>query len=371
MRETPLSSVHQGLAAKMTTFAGWRLPLQFSSVAEEARTARRAAVLFDISHLGLLRVFGSGARTAAGQLLTRNPASIPFNCGSYALMCNRSGGIIDDVWVMSETEEVMRLVVNAANHDRDLERVSAHLAASGDAAVEDEGGRTFTLALQGPHSQEILKAAGFRGRMPMAFGAFFHGTVAEADLLVSRSGYTGEDGFELFGTAQDAVRVWIAIMEAGDDYGVLPAGLAARDVLRQEMGYPLWGQDLDEQTDPLEAGLAWAIDWDREFVGREALQAVEPRRRRVGLMLEEAGVARSGAAITVAGSKVGVVTSGTYSHNLGAAIGQGYVEVEVSVGDEVKVESRGRELAARISRMPFIVRRTRPSWRQIARRERQ
>ena len=194
----------------MTSFAGWRLPLQFSSVAEEARAARRAAVVFDVSHLGLLRVFGAGARAAAGELLTRNPASIPFNCGSYALMCNSSGGIIDDAWVMSETEEVMRLVVNAANHDRDLERVSAHLAASGEAAVENEGVRTFCLALQGSQSQEILKAAGFRGRMPMAFGAFFHGTVAEADLLVSRSGYTGEDGFELFGAAQDAVRVWIA-----------------------------------------------------------------------------------------------------------------------------------------------------------------
>ncbi len=369
MRDTPLSSVHQGLAAKMTTFAGWRLPLHFSSVAEEAQTARRAAALFDISHMGLLRLFGPDPRGQASELLTRDVSSIPANCGSYALMCKRSGGIIDDLWVMVEADNAVRLVVNAANHDRDLEWLSAHLGAGSAAPIEDEGARTFGLALQGPRSQEILKAAGFRGRMPMAFGAFFHGTVAEADLLVSRTGYTGEDGFELFGAAQDALRVWIAIMEAGDDYGLRPAGLAARDVLRQEMGYPLSGQELDERTNPLEAGLAWALDWDHEFIGREALRAARPRRRRVGFVLEEPGVARSGAAMTVDGESAGVVTSGTYSHNLGAAIGQGYVEAEASVGDEVKVESRGRRLRARISRMPFVGARTRPSWRRVAREE--
>lgn len=371
MRDTPLAPRHREAGARLVEFAGWRLPIQFSSIAEETRATRRTAALFDISHMGVIRIFGADAHRAARRLLTREVPAIPLNCSRYALLCNEAGGILDDLFAMSEMPDAVRLIVNAVNHKKDVAWIRSHLDRSAAAALDDLLGRTFGLALQGPLSQEIVKASGFQGRLPTAFGAFFHGTIAGADLLISRTGYTGEDGFEIFGSAGHAVAVWDALVEAGAQYGMIPAGLAARDVLRQEMGYPLWGQDIDEHTTPLEAGLTWAIDWTGDFVGRSSLEHFRPRRRRVAFLIEDRGVARPPAPIFLSGRRIGAVTSGTYSHNLQAAVGQGYIDasLQVKAGTEVEVEVRKRRLRAHIADPPFVPSRTRLGWTRIQTRE--
>jgi aminomethyltransferase len=373
VRETPLAGLHESAGARMVEFAGWRLPLYFSSVAEEAHACRRAAALFDVSHMGMIRLFGPGARQAARMLLTRDVPAIPSNCSAYALLCNESGGVLDDLIVMVESEEAVRLVVNAASYDKDLAWIKAHIPRDCDVGIEELGGRTFGLALQGPRAEMILKDTGLHGRLPIVFAAFFHSRLGDADLLVSRTGYTGEDGFELFGAAADAPAVWRALMRAGQDSGLLPAGLAARDALRQEAGYPLWGQDLDEETTPLEAGLGWAVDWSGDFIGRAALEGRTPSRRRIGFRVEEVGIARRGAPIFAAGSRVGAVTSGTYSHNLQAAIGQGYVDADAELrpGSEIEIAGRDRRLRCRVAKLPLVPKRTRRSWLERKRRREQ
>jgi len=365
MRDTPFTKLHEEAGAKLVEFAGWRLPVAFSSIGDEVTACRRTAALFDISHMGTIRIFGRGAASAASALLTRNVSAIPASCASYALLCNDEGGILDDLLVYVESSEAIRLVVNAVNHGKDVAWITPRLDADGDAAIEDLQGLTFAIAVQGPRAPELLKAARFEGRMPVFFGAFFHGKVVGEDVLVSRTGYTGEDGFEIFGAAQAAEAVYRALTEAARDYSAIWAGLGARDVLRQEMGYPLWGQDIDESTTPLEARLGWVLDWDHDFVGGAAVREAEPTRRRFGFRLQDSGVARAGAPVFTGETQVGVVTSGTYSHNLGAAIGQGYAEAAANLraGDEIEIEVRGRPVGALVHKLPFFEKRTRPSWK--------
>jgi len=362
-RETPLLAAHQAAKAKLVEFAGWRLPLQFSSVAGETKACREAAALFDISHMGLLRLLGPDAHRGTRHVLTRDPRGIPRGCSAYAFLCNDSGGILDDLLAMVESRSSIRLVINAANHDKDVGWLRARLA-DFEVELEDLRGCTFGLSLQGPRAEEILGSVVEGDLLPDLFATFANLRTAEAEILVSRTGYTGEDGFEVFGWAGDGPRIWEVVTAAGQECGLALAGLAARDVLRQEMGYPLWGQDLDEQTTPLEAGFRWAVDWDGEFIGRGALAESEPTRRRIGFLVKAQGIARSGDAILLAGQEIGRVTSGTYSHNLGAAIGQGYVRASANArpGTEIEVEARGRRLGARIAELPLVSARTRPGW---------
>jgi aminomethyltransferase len=342
----------------MTGFAGWRLPVLFSSVAQEARACRSAAALFDISHMGVIVIRGREARAAARRVLTKDVTAIPVRCSSYALLCNKEGGILDDLIVMVESDTQVRLVVNAVNDDRDLAWIREHTAGMA-AEAELLRGRSFGVALQGPRAEEILRAAA-EGEVPEWFATQAPMTVAGAPVLVSRTGYTGEDGFELFGEAADGIGVWEVLLEAG----AAPAGLAARDVLRQEAGFPLWGQDISETTSPQEARLKWVIDWEGDFVGKEALARLEPRRTRTGFRVLSPGVARAGAAVFRAESRIGELTSGTYSHNLRRAIGQGYLSTSANagVGDPVEIDARGRRLRAEVAKLPLLPVRTRPSW---------
>jgi aminomethyltransferase len=342
----------------MTEFTGWRLPLLFSSIAQEAHACRSAAALFDISHMGIIVIRGREARAAARRVLTKDVTAVPAQCGSYALLCNEEGGILDDLIVMVESDAQVRLVVNAVNDDRDLAWIREHIAGMG-ADAELLRGRSFAVALQGPQAEGILGAVA-EGEAPEWFATQAPMAVAGAPVLASRTGYTGEDGFELFGEAADGIGVWEALLEAG----AVPAGLAARDVLRQEVGFPLWGQDISEATSPHEARLKWVIDWEGEFAGKEALARVEPRRLRTGFRVLSPGVARAGAAVFCAGSRIGELTSGTYSHNLSLAIGQGYLSVSANAGtgDPVEMEARGRRLRAEVAKLPLLPLRTRPSW---------
>jgi aminomethyltransferase len=354
----------------MTDFGGWRLPVEYSSVAEETHATRHGAGLFDVSHMGNLHLLGEGAAAAARRLLTRDATAAPACCGGYALLCNDQGGIIDDLIFMVTSESAIGLVINASHHDTDVAWLSRHIALNADLDLEDLRGRSFGIALQGPRAEEILRSANTQGRFPDLFATFTQMRIAMANVLVSRTGYTGEDGFELFGAAADGLVVWQTMLNFGRDFGLQPCGLAARDVLRQEMGYPLAGQDITEDTTPLEAGLRWAIDWTGEFIGREALERAKVTRRRVGFVIEERGIARHGAAILRGDEQVGAVTSGTYSHNLRTAIGQGYIGVssQLAAGDEVEVQVRDRRVKAKIAKFPLIPKKTRPSWNQPERR---
>jgi len=362
-RESPLAPVHAAAGAKLVEFAGWRLPLQFSSIAEETKACRTTAALFDISHMGVLVLRGEDAARAARRMLTKDVTAIPDGCGAYALLCNDAGGILDDLIVMVESQTAVGLVVNAVNHEKDAAWLRQHLG-SRDVGMDDGRGRGFAVAVQGPRAEEILRAVA-SGLIPEHFAAWAHLEVAGAKVVASRTGYTGEDGFELFGEAADGPAVWRALLDTG--LGLAPAGLAARDVLRQEMGYPLWGQDLDETTTPLDAGLRWAVDWTGEFVGRQALERARPTRRRVGFGIEDVGVARMGATIYRAGEAIGRVTSGTYSHHLSAAIGQGYVDLsaKAEVGDAVEIEVRGKRLKARLAKLPMLPARTQLGWTKV------
>ncbi|MBN1458721.1 MAG: glycine cleavage system aminomethyltransferase GcvT [Armatimonadetes bacterium] len=371
MRDTPLTKLHEEAGAKLVEFAGWRLPVVFSSIGDEVTACRHTAALFDISHMGLVRILGREAASAASALLTRDISAIPVNCADYALLCNDNGGILDDLFVYVESPHAIRLVVNAVNHEEDVAWISQRLDADGEAAAEDLRGLTFGIAVQGPRAPELLIAAHFEGRMPMFFGAFFHGKLAGEDVLLSRTGYTGEDGFEVFGAAQAAKTVYRSLTEAARDYSAVWAGLGARDVLRQEMGYPLWGQDLDKSTTPREAGLGWAVDWNHDFIGAVAMRQATPTRTRFGFRLRGPGVARAGAAVFAGETQIGTVTSGTYSHNLRAAIGQGYVDVAANPdpADKIEIDVRGRRLEALVHSLPFFEKRTRPSWRRFEERQ--
>jgi len=368
--ESPLVSAHVELGAIMTEFADWRMPVEYSSVAEETHATRHAAGLFDVSHMGNLHVLGPGAATATRELVTRDVTAVPPCCSGYALVCNEKGGIMDDLIFMVTSESAVGLVVNASNHDKDVAWLNQHLAFHIQVELEDLRGRSFGIALQGPRSEEILRSTNIQGCFPDLFGTFAQMRLARVNVVVSRTGYTGEDGFELFGAAEDALPVWQTVLSFGRDFGLVPCGLAARDVLRQEMGYPLAGQDINEETTPLEAGLRWAVDWTGDFVGKSALEHAEPARRRIGFVMGEHGIARHGAAIFRGDEQVGRVTSGTYSHNLGAAIGQGYISASagLSASDEVEIEVRDRRMKAKLAKLPLVPKKTRLSWARSERR---
>ncbi|WP_324669033.1 glycine cleavage system aminomethyltransferase GcvT [Geochorda subterranea] len=363
---TPLSHLHERAGAWMFEFAGWWMPVQYTGIVEEHRAVRERAGLFDLSHMGHLVVEGPDAARALDALLTFGVGSQAVGQARYGVMCLPGGGIVDDLVVYREGPERFRLVVNAACREKDRAWVEQHLA-GWQAALADRTGDVALVAVQGPRAQELLVPL-TRGLDLEALGffRFAEAQVAGIRTTVSRTGYTGEDGFELFVEATDAERLWQALMEQGASVGAVPVGLGARDTLRLEARYPLYGHDIDETTTPLEAGLGWVVDFDKpDFIGRHALvqqRAGGPLRRLVGFVLEERGVPREGYALLdpESGRKLGAVTSGTLSPTLQRGIGMGYVAAGAAEpGRLLGVEVRGRSLPARIVKGSFVPIRTR------------
>lgn len=336
----------------MVDFGGWEMPQQYTSIRDEHFAVRRSAGLFDVSHMGRFRITGDGASAFVQRVVTNDVSALEVGQAQYSLMCNEAGGIIDDL-VVYRAEEGFLAVVNASNREKDLEWMRAHAPAG--VTVED---RTFELALmafQGPQAERLLPSPGLD---EIAYFGFRRGEVAGVSAVISRTGYTGEDGFEVMVKSDRAGQVWDAILEHGSKAGVLPAGLGARDACRLEAALRLWGNDMDESVNAYEAGLGWTVKLDKgEFVGREALQAVKaggPRRRTVGLKLQPGDIARHGAAVFKDGSPVGAVTSGTHSFFLGYPIALAMVEARsLQAGDRAAVEVRGREAPAEVVKLPF------------------
>ncbi|MDJ0851325.1 MAG: glycine cleavage system aminomethyltransferase GcvT [Myxococcota bacterium] len=354
---TPLHDAHVALGARMVDFAGFSMPVQYTSIVEEHTAVREAAGLFDVSHMGQIQLRGPSAIATAERLLTRPVASLRPGRVRYALLCNESGGVVDDVTVYRVAEDTLMLCVNASNIEKDYRWVVRH--ADAEVGVRNESDRNALLALQGPASSRIL--AEIAGEQPgqLKRYAFVMIGVAGRPALVSRTGYTGSDGFEIYLNAEEAPVVFDALLEAGRPHGLLPAGLGARDTLRLEAAMPLYGHELDDTTSPLEAGLDRFVKLEgRQFIGAEALVQQSERgleRRLVGIVLEGRGVARADYPIAKDGKQVGRVTSGAPSPTLRRSIGLAYVPPSLAEpGTPLDVVIRGKATPVLVTETPFI-----------------
>lgn len=355
LKQTPLYSVHTALGARMAPFAGWDLPLYYNSILKEHQAVREAAGLFDVSHLGHLEVSGPKAAVSLEPLITRHLQRLESGQAFYTPMLNEQGSILDEMIVYHLEPGRFRWVVNAANGDKVLAWMKRRLPAS--VSLSDLRQAVGTLALQGPRAVEVLRSVSDGSFERLGRYRVGSGAVAGRPAWVARTGYTGEDGFELFLAAQDLETVWNRLLEAGRPFGIRPVGLGARDTLRLEAGLPLGGSDLDEETTPLEAGLEWTVDWEKgPFIGREVLERQRRDgvgRRLAGFVMKGGGVPRHGYSILRQGERVGQVTSGTCLSD-GRSIGLGYLVPPCAApGTEIAVEIHSRQVPAVVVRIPF------------------
>ncbi len=358
LRHTPLHASHLALGARMVPYAGYEMPVQYTSIIEEHRTVRGAVGLFDLSHMGELHLSGPEALAFARYAVVSDPGTLEPGQAQYSMLCAADGGIIDDL-IAYRVEDGYLIVCNAANHDA-VAAQFASLQAHGDfdVIVADRSDETALIAPQGPRSAELLSRLTDLDLAALGNYRSMPGRVSGIDCLVARTGYTGEDGFELFCSARRAPRLWDALMDAGGDLGLRPCGLGSRDTLRLEAGMPLYGNELDRSVNPYEANLGRVVKMEKgEFVGRSALAAVQqtgPRRRLVGLVMRDDAIARHGYPVRVAGSEVGVVTSGTLSPTLGQRIAMAYLPAaDAAIGGEVEVVVRDRPHPAEQVKLPF------------------
>ncbi|MGH7765382.1 MAG: glycine cleavage system aminomethyltransferase GcvT [Candidatus Dormibacteraceae bacterium] len=353
-QRTPLYDRHLALGGRMVDFGGWAMPQQYTSIRDEHFAVRKVAGLFDVSHMGRLVVRGAASEAFLQRLLTNDVASLESGRAVYTQMCQDDGGVVDDLVVYRQAAERFLVVINASNRGKDTAWMRQHLPP--EASLEDISSEVSLIAFQGPRAAELLPVD--HGTDDIQHFAFRQGKVAGVDAMISRTGYTGEDGFELFVGSGAVGQVWDAILEQGRSAGVLPAGLGARDATRLEAALRLYGNDMDETVNPYEAGLGWTVKLNKgDFVGREALARVKSegaRRTLVGLRSEPANILRHGATVKVDGARAGVITSGTHSFFLGYPIALALVEAaSLRVGDSVVVEVRGREAPAEVVKLPF------------------
>jgi len=357
LRRSPLHEVHVEAGARLVPFAGWEMPVQYAGVIEEHRAVRERAGLFDVSHMGELRVRGAGAESYLQRITPNDVAKLAPGRAHYSALLTERGTYIDDLLVYRLAAEDFLVVVNAANAAKDFAWMSRHVG-DDEVSVEDVSDRWALLALQGPRAAKILQGLTDLDLDSMRYYRFSEGEVAGLSMIVSRTGYTGEDGFELYVAPREASRLWRELMSAGGAEGLQPAGLGARDTLRMEAGMALYGHEIDDTTTPLEAGLKWVVKMDKgEFIGREALarQAAEGLSRRlVGVEMVDRGIARQGYALWSGERRVGEMTSGTYSPTFERALGMGYVASDLAdVTTPLEVEIRQRRVGARVAEIPF------------------
>ena len=360
MRETPLADEHGRLGARLVPFAGWRMPVQYEGIKKEHEAVRQRAGLFDVSHMGEIVVEGPNAVAAVDRLVTNDVAKLDVGRALYTVCCNESGLILDDLIVYRLEAEKILVVCNASNRDKIVAHFAKNLSL--ETPWNDVSDAWALLALQGPSARAIMNDLGAPEAL-LGLGSFdvARATVAGVDLWAARTGYTGEDGFELFCANEDAVTLWRAILAAGQPHGLQPVGLGARDTLRLEARLMLYGNDIDEHTHPFEAGLGWVVKLEAgDFIGREALRAIKAagfERKLVGFEMTERGIARHGYPILAGGERVGEVTSGSPGPTVGRNIGLGYVPKALSkVGTALGIEIRGKQVGAVVVTTPFYKR---------------
>lgn len=336
----------------MVDFGGWEMPQQYTSIRDEHFAVRKVAGLFDVSHMGRFGIAGEAASDFLQTVVTNDVASLAPGQALYSMLCNEQGGILDDL-VVYRGDKRFLVVVNASNREKDLAWMRDH--APEGVEIEDRTSELALIAFQGPRAQELLPSP--RLDLIPYFGSR-RTEVVGVEALVSRTGYTGEDGFEIFVSADRAAEVWDEILKQGRRHGVLPAGLGARDATRLEAALRLYGNDMDETVNPYEAGLGWTVKLGKgDFIGRAALEKVKrdgPRRTLIGLKTAPGSIARHGAAVNRDGRRAGTVTSGTHSFFLGHPIAMALVEApSFRVGDRVVVEVRGKDAPAEVVKLPF------------------
>ena len=362
LKKTPLNSRHRSSGARMVPFGGWDMPVEYSGITAEHLAVRTRAGLFDVSHMGEIEIAGKDALAAVQCISSNDAAKLQVGQAQYSGLLTPAGTFVDDLLVYRLASSHFLLVVNAGNIPQDYAWIATHIASVGDAVAVDASSRYALLALQGPAARDVLQSLTGIDLAGMRYYWFAHGEVASVRATVSRTGYTGEDGFEVFVPPQSADRVWQAILQAGEAAGVVPCGLGARDTLRLEAGMRLHGNDIDDTTTALEADLGWIVKLSKgDFLGRDALVAQKQAgltRKLVGFEMVDRGIARHGyPAKSAAGS--GLVTSGTHSPTLGRPIGLALLPTAATaIGTEFHVDIRGRDAAARVVPTPFYKRPT-------------
>jgi aminomethyltransferase len=361
LKQTPLFSVYANHGGKTIDFGGWELPVQFTSILEEHDAVRNRAGLFDVSHMGEVDVKGPDALAYVQKITTNDASKLVNNQAQYSIMCYPDGGTVDDLLVYKLADDHYLLVINASNIDKDYDWMKQNL--EGNITIENVSDQVCQLALQGPLAEKTLQKLTETDLAQIGFFRFLpEVTVAGFSALVSRTGYTGEDGFEIYCKPEDAKELWNQILAAGKEFGVVPCGLGARDTLRFEAKLPLYGQELSKSISPLEAGVGFAVKVDKEtpFIGREALRAQKTDglpRKLVGVEMIDRGIPRSHYPVFAGGEQVGEVTTGTQSPTLKKNVGLALIKKDFAVIDsEVEVEIRGKRLKAKIVKTPFYKR---------------
>jgi len=356
-KKTPLFAKHMALGADIQPFAGYLMPIRYDGVTSEHMAVRRSVGAFDLSHMGEFRVRGAGATAFLDHLLT-NDAEVQPGKAYYSTMCYPDGGIVDDLIVYRISGQEYLMVVNASNIEKDWAWVESHMTGF-DVSITDESDETALVAIQGPNSQAV--AAKLTDAPLDGVGYYEHltGTFAGVPALIARTGYTGEDGFEIYTNSRDAEAVWDGVMEAGREFGIVPVGLGARDTLRLEVGYPLYGNDIDHSVTPIEAKLGWVVKLKtpKDFIGREILERQrdeKPARNLVGLSVTGKGFPRHGTPLFQGDRQVGTVTSGSIAPALNTGVCLGLVEYGVRKnGTEMEAEVRGKRIPVKVVGIPF------------------
>ncbi len=357
MKEIALTEVHKALNAKMVPFAGYNMPVSYEGVNAEHETVRKAVGVFDVSHMGEFLVTGENALALIQKVCSNDASKLVDGKAQYTCMPNENGGIVDDLIIYRINAEKYLLVVNASNIEKDWNWISQHNTM--DAHIRDLSDEYSLLAIQGPKAAEAMQSLTDVNLSDMKFYTFEVAEFAGAkNVIISATGYTGSGGFEIYFKNEDAVQIWERVMEAGKDFGIKPIGLAARDTLRLEMGYCLYGNDIDETTSPIEAGLGWITKFTKEFINYEALKKEKeqgPKRKLIAFELDERGIPRQGYDIVDENGKIiGVVTSGTMSPSLDKGIGLGYIPAAIADAKEkIYIQIRKKAIPASQVKLPF------------------
>lgn len=354
-QKTPLYDRHAALGGKIVPFAGYLLPVQYTGVIEEHMAVREKAGLFDVSHMGEVIFSGPDALKNLNYLFANDFTSMEDGRVRYSPLCNENGGIVDDLIVYRMSAEKYMVVPNASNREKDVAFMRAHI--SGNVTMEDISDNVAQIALQGPCSREILLKVTAEDSIPVKYYTFRENVeIAGVKCLLSRTGYTGEHGYEMYCAPADAAKLWDALLDAGKDLGLIPCGLGARDTLRLEAAMPLYGHEMTDDISPLETGLNFAVKMQKDdFIGKKAIEAKgEPKIARVGVKVTGRGIAREHNPVFAGGKQIGETTSGTHCPYLGGAYAMALVDVSQSaVGTALQIEVRGRMIDAEIVPLPF------------------
>ncbi len=357
MKNTALTPTHITLGAKMVPFAGYNMPVQYEGVNTEHETVRKGVGVFDVSHMGEFLIEGPNALDLIQRVSSNDASKLTIGKAQYSCLPNETGGIVDDLIIYRIKEDTYLLVVNASNIEKDWEWISAHNDMGAD--MKNISENYSLLAIQGPKAVEAMQTLSSHDLSDIKFYNFIVGDFAGIEyVIISATGYTGSGGFEIYCRNSEVQQIWDRVMEAGTAYGIKPIGLAARDTLRLEMGYCLYGNDIDETTSPIEAGLGWICKFNKTFINSEALEDEKrrtPERKLVGFKMDERGIPRQGYDIVDSnGNRIGRVTSGTMSPSLGIGIGMGYVPTVFSEeGSKIHIQVRKNRIPATVIKLPF------------------